>query len=126
VANLPTVTPTLVGRGYSKALSQLLKAGLSKTQATKALKRVTTTYIITFQPLRETSALTKQKKSSAAASKASTKIRLRSRKNRISARLSPSTSYSVSYRVEFSITKPKRVTLGSTKESAPTRFRTMP
>ena len=126
VANLPTVTPTLVGRGYSKALSQLLKAGFSKAQATKALKRVTTTYIITFQPLRETSALTKQKKSSPAASKASTKIRLRSRKNRISARLSPSTSYSVSYRVEFSITKPKRVTLGSTKESAPTRFRTMP
>jgi hypothetical protein len=46
--------------------------------------------------LRETSALSKQKKSSPAASKASTKIRLRSRKNRISARLSPSTSYSVS------------------------------
>ena len=126
VATLPIVTPTLVGRAYSKALSQLLKAGLSKAQATKALKKITATYIITFQPIQQMSALPRTKKSFAATGKAPTKIRLRSRKNRISARLSPSTSYSVSYRVEFSITKPKRVTLGSTKESAPTRFRAMP
>lgn len=125
VATLPAVTPTLLGSAYSKALSQLLRAGLSKAQATQALKRITTTYIITFEPINQTSALTKTKKFLAAPTKASSKIRLRSRKNRISTRLSPSTSYAVTYRVEFSITKPKRVTLGTTKESAPTRFRTL-
>jgi hypothetical protein len=109
--SLPPVSGALEDRSYSKAFKKLLKSGFSKTQATKALANLFVEYIVTIESTSQEATVLRKKSF------------IRSRKNRLSARLLPSTSYSISYVVELSVRKPKRVVIGATKQSAPTRFR---
>lgn len=120
--SLPPVSGALEDRSYSKAFKKLLKSGFSKTQATKALANLFVEYIVTIESTSQ-EATVLRKKSFIHSAKSAGKRRIRSRKNRLSARLLPSTSYSISYVVELSVRKPKRVVIGATKQSAPTRFR---
>jgi hypothetical protein len=120
---LPVISPQFESSSYSRAYQKLLKAGFSPSQATQALEKISVTYIVTIEPLATAKEGGMMKKSFARSAKSPTKVRLRSRKNRVSTRLLPSTSYSVSYIVEFAVMKPKRLVLGTTKKSAPTRFR---
>ncbi len=121
VVNLPKVSTTFTGTRYDNALRKLRKAGLSPSDAEKAMRRVLTTYVVTFTPLTEQISMM-SKKAAPIKSSRPTVVRLRSRRNRIATRLLPGKSYMVTYNVEFSVNKPKVVRLGTTEASAPTRF----
>jgi hypothetical protein len=111
---MPQVTPKLTGKALTKAMKLLMAKGLTKQQATKALKSLVVTYVLKITnvggaSINEIDTLGK-----------STIIRRRN--NQISRQNLAPGNYSTSYTIQISTKKPA-VPLGSTGTSQSTTFR---
>jgi hypothetical protein len=111
---MPQATPKLTGKALTKAMKLLMAKGLTKQQATKALKSLVVTYVLKISNVGGASV------SKIDALGKSTIIR--SRNNQISRQNLAPGNYSSSYTIQISTKKPL-VPLGSTGTSRPTTFR---
>jgi hypothetical protein len=111
---MPQATPKLTGKALTKAMKLLMAKGLTKQQATKALKTLVVTYVLKISnvggaSVSEIDALGKS-------------TIIRSRNNQISRQNLAPGNYSSSYTIQISTKKPL-VPLGSTGTSRSTTFR---
>jgi hypothetical protein len=111
---MPQATPKLTGKALTKAMKLLMARGLTKQQATKALKTLVITYVLKISnvggaSVSEIDALGKS-------------TIIRSRNNQISRQNLAPGNYSSSYTIQISTKKPA-VPLGSTQSSRATNFR---
>ena len=111
---MPQVTPRLTGKALTKAMKLLMARGLTKQQATKALKSLVVTYVLKISNVGGASV------SEVDVFGRSTIIR--SRNNQISRQNLAPGNYSTTYTVQISTKKPS-VPLGSTGSSQSTTFR---
>ena len=111
---MPQATPKLTGKALTKAMKLLMARGLTKQQATKALKTLVVTYVLKISNVGGASV------SEVDAFGRSTIIR--SRNNQISQQNLAPGNYSSSYTIQISTKKPA-VPLGSTGASQSTTFR---
>ena len=112
----PLVTPQLTARAKAAAIKKLMKAGLTKAQATKAVSKLTVTYIFTVTQGSGASAAGADEVGVMRSS-----ISRRDKRNRITFNNLPPGAKTASYRIEISTRKPP-VVLGTTKPSAKTPF----
>ena len=111
---MPQVTPRLTGKALTKAMKLLMARGLTKQQATKALKNLVVTYVLKISKIGAASVNEIDALGNSAI--------IRSRNNQISQQNLAPGNYSSSYTIQISTKKPL-VPLGSTGASQSTTFR---
>lgn len=113
---MPRLKPTFKGKAYQEALRRLIKAGLSKTEATKALSRVQVLYAVTITDT-TTASKSKGVTSYGTRGKQPPIKKIKTRRDRVTVRFASTSqvrTYAIAYRAEFVVPRPKHVVLGAT------------
>ncbi len=118
----PRVTAQLTTRARNAAIKKLMKQGLSRPQAIRALSRLTITYIFTLAQGGRASAVSA---SSDDVNTMASSITRRTKRNQVTFSRLPPGSRFASYRIEISTRTPP-VVLGTTKPSGRTPFTITP
>jgi hypothetical protein len=127
IVNIPAAR-ILLSPVQSKKLNKFLvsKYKLSEKKATDIVSNPANffvTYEITISPASGAASVFTAKASFKIRASAGKKRQYKTRLNRVSVRNLPAGNYTASYSGQIALKKPKAIVVGSTKKSAPTKFR---